>query len=133
MDGFVFEAQGKEAQITVVGRPTFMRLRTTSIAGLAGVMLAVGAPVAIAQSTPVQNGYSTPAGEVQTQVENNTPKQNSVPAAETSTPKATVQQPAASSQLPFTGLDVGFVLAAGAVLLAAGFGIRRVTRPTGSV
>jgi hypothetical protein len=95
-------------------------------------MLAVGAPVAIAQSTPVQNGYSTPAGEVQTQVENNTPKQNSVPAAEASTPKATVQQPA-SSQLPFTGLDVGFVLAAGAVLLAAGFGIRRVTRPTGSV
>jgi hypothetical protein len=60
-------------------------------------------------------------------VANNTPKQTSAPAT-----KATVQQPA-SSQLPFTGLDVGFVLAAGAVLLAAGFGIRRVTRPTGSV
>jgi hypothetical protein len=111
-----------------------MRFRTTTIAGLAGVMLAVGAPVATAQSTdPVQDGYSTPSGVVQTQIENNTPKQTSAPAEETSAPKATVQQPAASSQLPFTGLDVGLVLAAGAALLAAGFGIRRVTRPTGSV
>jgi hypothetical protein len=111
-----------------------MRIRKTTIAGLAGVMLAVGAPVASAESTaPVQDGYSAPSGVVQTQIENNTPKQNSAPAAETSTPKATVQQPAAtSSQLPFTGLDVGLVLAAGAALLAAGFGIRRVTRPSSS-
>jgi hypothetical protein len=110
-----------------------MRLKTTTIAGLAGAMLAVGAPVATAQSTdPVQDGYSTPSGVVQTQIENNTPKRHSVPAAETSTPKATVQQPA-NSQLPFTGLDIGLVLAAGAMLLAAGLGIRRVTRPAGSV
>lgn len=110
-----------------------MRLKTTTIAGLAGVMLAVGAPVATAQSTdPVQDGYSTPSGVVQTQIESNTPKQHSVPAAETSTPKATVQQPA-DSQLPFTGLDIGLVLAAGAMLLAAGLGIRRVTRPASSV
>jgi hypothetical protein len=106
-----------------------MRLKTTTIAGLAGVMLAVGAPVATAQSTdPVQEGYSTPSGVVQTQIENNAPKQESVPAAETSTPEATVKQPA-NSQLPFTGMDVGLVLAAGAALLAAGFGIRRITRP----
>jgi hypothetical protein len=105
-----------------------MRLKTTTIAGLAGVMLAVGAPVATAQSTdPVQQGYSTPSGVVQTQIENRTPKQ--APAAETAAPKATVQQPA-NSQLPFTGLDIGLVLAAGAVLLAAGFGIRRITRPS---
>jgi hypothetical protein len=106
-----------------------MRLKTTTIAGLAGVMLAVGAPVASAQSTdPVQEGYSTPSGVVQTQIENHTPKQQSQPVAETAAPKATVQQPS-NSQLPFTGLDVGLVLAAGAALLAAGFGIRRITRP----
>jgi hypothetical protein len=34
----------------------------------------------------------------------------------------------ASNELPFTGLDVGLVGAAGAMLLAAGFGIRRLSR-----
>ena len=110
-----------------------MRFKRTTIAGLAAAMLAVAAPTAMAQSTnPVQNGYSTPSGVVQSQIENKTPNQ---PAAEvaTSTPQAAVQQKANSSQLPFTGLDVGLVLAAAAVLLAAGFGIRRISRPTGSV
>jgi hypothetical protein len=105
-----------------------MRLRTTTIAVLAGAMLAVGVPAAVAQA-PVQEGYSTPGGVVQTQIDTNTPNRNVVPAAETSTPKATVQQPANSANLPFTGLDIGLVVAAAAVLLAAGLGIRRITRP----
>lgn len=109
-----------------------MRFKRTTIAGLAAAMLAVAAPTAMAQSTPVQNGYSTPSGVVQSQIENKTPNQ---PAAEVanSTPQAAVQQKASSSQLPFTGLDVGLVLVAAAALLAAGFGIRRISRPSGSV
>jgi hypothetical protein len=107
-----------------------MRIKQISAAGLAGVMLAVGAPSALAQQTPVGDGYRAPSGVVQTKIADTKPKAEtqSAPAA----PKATVQQPA-NSQLPFTGLDVGLVLAAGAMLLAAGFGIRRITRPTGSV
>jgi hypothetical protein len=109
-----------------------MRLKKTTIAGLAVAMLAVGAPVAGAQGTnPVQDGYSQPQGVVQTQIENKTPQRQPAANVANSAPKAAVQQ--RGSQLPFTGLDVGLVLAAGAVLLAAGFGIRRMTRPTGSV
>jgi hypothetical protein len=64
--------------------------------------------VATAATSPVQQGYSTTAGVVQTQV--NSPKEQS------------------SGELPFTGLDVGLVGAAGAMLLGAGFGIRRLSR-----
>jgi hypothetical protein len=110
-----------------------MSFKRTTIAGLAAAMLTVGAPVAMGQSTnPVQNGYSTPSGVVQSQIQTKTPNQPAA-AVETSTPQAAVQQKASSSQLPFTGLDVGLVLVAAAVLLAAGFGIRRITRPHGSV
>ena len=85
-----------------------MRIRKTSIAVLIGAGLAVSAPVATAATSPVQQGYSTTAGVVQTQV--NSPKEQS------------------SGELPFTGLDVGLVGAAGAMLLGAGFGIRRLSR-----
>jgi hypothetical protein len=33
-----------------------------------------------------------------------------------------------SSSIPFTGLDVALVVAAGGALLAAGFGVRRLSR-----
>ena len=91
-----------------------MRFRKTSIAVLIGAALAISAPVASAQTSPVQEGYSTTAGVVQTEV--NSPK----------------QQQQSSDELPFTGLDVGFVGLAGAMLLAAGFGIRRLSRTTGT-
>lgn len=89
-----------------------MRFRKTSIAVLIGAALALSAPVASAQTSPVQEGYSTTAGVVQTEV--NSPKEQS------------------SDELPFTGLDVGFVGLAGAMLLGAGFGIRRLSRTTGT-
>jgi len=119
----------------VVGSLTRMRLKTTSVAVISGVALAVGAPAAFAQTAPVQQGYSTPQGVVQTQIENGdtpTPPRN---VTDESTPAAVVDQaPAAdTSELPFTGLDVGLVLAAGAMLLVAGFGIRRLSRSTGAV
>src|SRR5215212_3546835 len=98
-----------------------MRFRKTSIAVLIGAALAVGAPVATAATSPVQQGYSTTAGVVQDQV--NAPK-------EQTQQQATADSP--SSDLPFTGLDVGLVGAAGAMLLAAGFGIRRLSRTSGT-
>ena len=98
-----------------------MRFRKTSIAVLIGAALAMGAPVANAATSPVQQGYSTTAGVVQDQV---------------NSPKEQTQQRAAdapsSSDLPFTGLDVGLVGAAGAMLLAAGFGMRRLSRTSGT-
>jgi hypothetical protein len=106
-----------------------MRLNKTVIAVLAVSGLAAAAPVASAQSTPVQEGYSTPSGVVQTQIRNNTP----APPEAATEAKTTVQAPAAkSSQLPFTGLDVGLVLATGLLLLAAGLGIRRMSRANGA-
>ncbi len=97
-----------------------MRFRKTSIAVLIGAALAIGAPVATAATSPVQQGYSTTAGVVQSQVNSDAPKEQT-------------QASAPSSDLPFTGLDVGLVGAAGAMLLAAGFGIRRLSRTSGTV
>ena len=90
-----------------------MRFRKTSIAVLIGAALAFSAPVASAATSPVQQGYSTTAGVVQTEV--NSPKEQS------------------SDELPFTGLDVGLVGLAGAMLLGAGFGIRRLSRTSGTL
>jgi hypothetical protein len=113
---------------------TRMRIRTTSAAVIATTGLALGAPIATAQTSPVQEGYSTPGGVVQTEVENGTPPAPPRDVSDSSTPPAAqqAQQPAASSELPFTGLDVGLVLAAGAMLVVAGFGIRRLSRSTGT-
>ena len=96
-----------------------MRFRKTSISILIGAALALSAPVASAATSPVQQGYSTTAGVVQSEV--NAPKeQASAPAHQSN-----------GNELPFTGLDVGLVGVAGAMLLGAGFGIRRLSRSTG--
>ena len=97
-----------------------MRFRKTSIAVLVGAALALGAPVASAATSPVQQGYSTTAGVVQSEV--NAPKEQA---------SAPAQESSGNNELPFTGLDVGLVGVAGAMLLAAGFGIRRLSRSTG--
>ena len=52
----------------------------------------------------------------------------------TATQNSAAAKPAATKPsggtLPFTGMDVGFVLAAGAVLLGAGLALRRGARKT---
>ena len=111
----------------MVGRPTLMRLRTTLTALTVGAALAVGAPAAVAQTTdPSQEGYSTPGGAVQTQLDNGNDPGNE---ATTSGPR-TVQSADSSSSLPFTGLDVALIVGAGGMLLLLGFGLRRFSRPT---
>ena len=58
-----------------------------------------------------QEGYTTPAGVVQSDV------------ASGNTTRST-----SGSQLPFTGLDVGLLAGAGAVLVLLGVGISRLAR-----
>jgi hypothetical protein len=85
--------------------------------------LFVSAAPAFAQSA-AQNGYSEPAGSVQQQLGSGGNDGHRVAAASVSK-NAT----SSDSKLPFTGLDIALVVAAGAVLLAMGFGIRRLSRP----
>ncbi|MDQ6811182.1 MAG: hypothetical protein M3Z95_04710 [Actinomycetota bacterium] len=73
--------------------------------------LAVSAAPATASVT---DGYATPAGVSQTQVQ-----------GATGATGATVSR---NSQLPFTGLDLSLMLAGGVVLLGAGLGLARLAR-----
>ena len=96
----------------MVGRP-MMRLRNITIGLALCVALFVAAP-AFGQSS-AENGYSQPAGSVQQQVGPSGSEDRSAKSSE-------------GGQLPFTGLDIALVAAAGGVLLAIGFGIRRLSR-----
>jgi hypothetical protein len=60
-----------------------------------------------------QEGYTTPAGVVQ----------SDVASGNTNATRST-----SGSQLPFTGLDVGLLAGAGAVLVLLGVGISRLAR-----
>ena len=108
-----------------------MRLIRIIVAGGLIAALLAFAPAAFAQSS-AQNGYSAPGGVVQTQLNNSGPPSNSnhsnpAPAAQTNAPAATTEAKS-SGKLPFTGLDIALIVAAGGVLLAMGFGIRRLSR-----
>ena len=82
--------------------------RTVLVAMMAvSAMLLLAAPSLAASSA--QSGYSTPGGKIQTFVD---PKVHS----------------SSGASLPFTGLDVLAIVAVGAMLLAVGFGIRRIAR-----
>src|SRR3989440_12962356 len=97
----------------MVGRP-MMRLRNITIGLALCVALFVAAP-AFGQSS-AENGYSQLAGSVQYQLGNNGSDDHAATAKDN------------GGQLPFTGLDIALVAAAGGVLLAICFGIRRLSR-----
>jgi hypothetical protein len=106
-----------------------MRLIRIIVAGGLIAALLAFAPAAFAQSS-AQNGYSAPGGVVQTQLNNSGPSSSNsqaAPAAQSSAPAATTTT-RSSGKLPFTGLDIALIVAAGGVLLAMGFGIRRLSR-----
>ena len=107
-----------------------MRLRTITAAAFSAALLAVGAPAALAQS-PSEEGYSTPGGVVQTQLQSGGDNGGN-PATRTAAEPAAVRPAANSdSKLPFTGLDIALVVGAGGMLLLLGFGMRRLSRPAG--
>jgi hypothetical protein len=71
-------------------------------------VVAVSAPVALAQQSSV-DGYGGGAGGIQSEVEGG-----------------------GGGSLPFTGLDLGLLIGGGLVLLAVGFGLRRLARGNAS-
>jgi hypothetical protein len=102
-----------------------MRLTKQFLATAISAALLIGAPVASAQ-TSAQQGYSTPGGSVETRIDNGGGGNGDV----VSTPER-VTQTKKTGKLPFTGLDLVLVVGAGGLLLALGFGMRRLARPTG--
>ena len=85
--------------------------------------LLFAAPSSFAQ-TPAQEGYSQPAGGIQQQLGGTERHPDAQDHPSVAKPVATRN----SVGLPFTGLDLGLVVAAGVVLLAVGFAIRRLGR-----
>ena len=104
----------------MVGRPP-MRMRNLIVGAIVCASMLVAAP-AFAQTA--SEGYSKPAGSIQERIttENVPPRD---PPAATVTER---QSSNSSGDLPFTGLDVALIMAAGGVLLAMGFGMRRLSR-----
>lgn len=96
-----------------------MRLRNLFVGAIVCASMLVAAP-AYAQTS--SEGYSKPAGSIQERISTErTPDRKDPPAQVTETTEA-------RSELPFTGLDVALIVAAGGVLLAMGFGMRRLSR-----
>jgi hypothetical protein len=96
-----------------------MRLKNLIVGAILGASLLVAAP-AYAQNAS-QSGYSSPKGSIQEQIttQNDPPRKTTTVVA---------QSEDTGSNLPFTGLDVMLIVAAGGVLLAMGFGLRRFGR-----
>jgi len=93
-----------------------MRTITSVVAALA-LTLAFAA-TAIAQSSV--DGYNDRAGQVQSDVDQGGGGNDEGGTSPVSTNSG--------GSLPFTGLDIGLLLAAGGLLGAAGYGMRRLTR-----
>lgn len=98
---------------------------------LAAAALALGAPIASAQTA--EGGYTPPGSDVQAEIQDSPttpPSDGSTPAAATAQRSTSSAQRSTSSRgsaLPFTGLDLGFVGAAGLGLVLVGFMLRRMT------
>jgi hypothetical protein len=112
-------------------------------------VLALAAPVALAQSSPSQNGYgetqvlpqaptTAPAVPPTTAAAAPAKTNAAVPAAQVAgahaagaqVANAVTPRPVAvntKGSLPFTGLDIGAVVLAALALLAVGVGLRRAT------
>lgn len=95
----------------------------------ATAMLALAAPAVYADESGTEGygGNNTVAG-----LEQGGGTDDSTPTTTTpTTTNTTVQAADEGGSLPFTGADLGVLAAAGAMLLALGFGLRRLThRPT---
>ncbi len=114
-----------------------------SVSALVGVLFVLALPsVAIGQSSTCQQYNpqtcqsvgstpgTTPTSPSTTPTAPTSPTSPSTtPSAPTSPTTSAAATPTVSSgSLPFTGLDVGFLVAAAGVLLSIGFVIRRVSR-----
>jgi hypothetical protein len=92
------------------------------VAAIAAVMLAL--PVQAAAQSPTNDAYDDSSVQSVDPADPGDP----VDPADPADPGYTEENTGGS--LPFTGTDVLLLLGAGAVLMAVGFGIRRLTRQT---
>ena len=93
------------------------------------IMMLALATTAFAESNV--EGYTDVKGQVQSDVDDGSApgaSQGSPDGSQGSSPVAAAD----SGSLPFTGLDMGLLVGAGGVLVAAGLGMRRLTRPAGT-
>lgn len=94
-----------------------MRFRNLIVGAIVSASMLVAAP-AFAQTA--SEGYSKPAGSIQERISTEDPPNDP--------PEQVTETRAARSELPFTGLDVALIIGAGGLLLAMGFGMRRLSR-----
>ncbi len=106
----------------MVGRPP-MRMRNLIVGAIVAVSMFIVAAPASAQTA--SDGYTPgPRGSIQERISTDRPPSDPPDEiTETRTREA-------RSELPFTGLDVALIIGAGGVLLAMGFGMRRLSRST---
>ena len=100
----------------MVGRP-LMRMRNLIVGAIVCASMLIAVP---ANAQTASDAYSKPAGSVQERIRTDRPD----PPDRTTTERKSAE----SGDLPFTGLDVALIMAAGGVLLAMGFGMRRLSR-----
>jgi hypothetical protein len=101
------------------------RMRRTIVATIAALALTLTASgTAYAQAT--LDGYVDEGPRIQDRF----PGEPEEPVTEERavTPSGSGEESGSGSDLPFTGLDLGLIAAAGGLLLALGFGMRRVVR-----
>jgi hypothetical protein len=98
-------------------------MKTIASAIAAFVLVLALATTAYGQSSI--DGYSDRGGEIQTQVDQGGTGDSSGADPVSAAPAATADD---GGSLPFTGLDVALLAAGGGVLVAAGIGMRRLTR-----
>jgi hypothetical protein len=103
-------------------------MKTISSLLLAVVLCLALSTVAFGQSS-VQ-GYNDVAGQVQSQVGGG--GDGTSPSSTSPSSTTPVSQASSGGSLPFTGLDVALLAGAGGLLVAAGFGMRRLTRSSGT-
>jgi hypothetical protein len=98
-----------------------MRIRNLIVGAIVAASMLVAAP---ASAQTASEGYSKPSGNIQERISTErtpNPRDPGDEITETRTSEA-------RSELPFTGLDVALIVGAGGLLLAMGFGMRRLSR-----
>jgi hypothetical protein len=100
-------------------------MKTKTIISLIAALALMGALATTAFAQSSADGYSDSAGQIQTQVAGGGGGGGNPPAG---TSTVTPVSDSGGGSLPFTGLDVALLVGAGAALVAAGFGMRRLTR-----
>ena len=99
-----------------------MRIRNFIVGAIVAVSMFIVAAPASAQTA--SDGYTPgPRGSIQERISTERTPNPDPPAEITETRSE-------ASELPFTGLDVALIIGAGGVLLAMGFGMRRLSRST---